>query len=155
MPTAHNAQGWGAALWVWLRGNGYAPFLRIGIAQGNAYPSNCVKGEAQHGPNGEGWQQGKLTFCHGAEPMEYKRTLQISSVSRFIFIIMTSGIVPQIKKTAAKNAIKVRRQMHKNNLGLFYESRIVQLTVVVKGCKTTFPRIFFHGISLQILPWVV
>lgn len=56
MPTAHNAQGWGAALWVWLRGNGYAPLLRIGIAQGNAYPSNCVKGEAQHGPNGEGWQ---------------------------------------------------------------------------------------------------
>lgn len=87
--------------------------------------------------------------------MEYKRTLQISSVSRFIFIIMTSGIVPQIKKTVAKNAIKVQRQMHKNNLGLFYESRIVQLTVVVKGRKTTFSRIFFHGISLQILPWVV
>ena len=43
-------------MWVWLRGNGYAPLLRIGIAQGNAYPSNCVKGEAQHGPNGEGWQ---------------------------------------------------------------------------------------------------
>lgn len=33
--------------------------------------------------------------------------------------------------------------MHKNNLGLFYESRIVQLTVVVKGRKTTFSRIFF------------
>ena len=101
MPTAHNAQGWGAALWVWLRGNGYAPLLRIGIAQGNAYPSNCVKGEAQHGPNGEGWQQGKLTISP-PKPMEYKRTLQISSVSRFIFIIMTSGIVPQIKKQLRK-----------------------------------------------------
>ena len=74
MPTAHNAQGWGAALWVWLRGNGYAPLLRIGIAQGNAYPSNCVKGEAQHGPNGEGWQQGKLTFCHGADDHQPAKT---------------------------------------------------------------------------------
>ena len=74
MPTAHNAQGWGAALWVWLRGNGYAPLLRIGIAQGNAYPSNCVKGEAQHSPNGEGWQQGKLTFCHGADDHQPAKT---------------------------------------------------------------------------------
>lgn len=74
MPTAHNAQGWGAALWVWLRGNGYAPLLRIGIAQGNAYPSNCVKGEAQHDPNGEGWQQGKLTFCHGADDHQPAKT---------------------------------------------------------------------------------
>ena len=45
--------------------------------------------------------------------------------------------------------------MHKNKLMLFYESRIVKLTVVVKGCKTNFSRIFIHGIYLQILPRVI